>query len=736
MNDSASSSSLSELIQNHMKSVHDIAQNGFNQNSISECFRNQVDDILSKNEEIISLTTKIKLMEESNKLQVAEFAFRSQQYEDEINALKQKENELIESLTKTKNQTPEMHKYDVQVMLEQKDGQISQINEKYNKWKNKYHTLSKENEQIKVTTNELQESNKTLIEKIATQTEEIEKIKQSSQISSSGIPERHTADADIQQMNSLSSQIQVLKGQLEQSKSESQSIIDDLNSKIDKLNEENQKLISKIENANKKIIKQQVRIGQLSDENKSYSSSMEITNHMEQENQHLKAKINQYRKQRKDYEDHIKQLNSTLQRVELERDGISDILGVEADELDSHWENITSKIEQLVDESSKINELKNQNDKLQKRLNNALDESRKQLTNSQNAGKEGILSNLQTKLKDAKSELELYKMKMEKYQMRLILGNTIENMNHNLLNYINDLYYSLTGTKENTLRPIILSVILTKRFLKLHKIKSVLDPAALQVFGEFSSTPLATKIDSIRKSFTSLTQEMLVLKQTLLEANDTLKATIEERDIAQLTLKSNSDEIKLTRKKIDFLKNRMFELQDELSSLVSPEIYNNIVDRLNTIEKQNSSLSQRIKELEEEIDKRTELERTMNEKVEQLQIRADQNNEIAHQARVQYATKEEEVESLKSLLREKTKEILSLERLVHSQEQKESSTTATYTYLAVENQELKKSSVSKEVISNNSNSESTSDSSPEDIGSLKDLKKAIKVEINPAFLGK
>ena len=736
MNDSASSSSLSELIQNHMKSVHDIAQNGFNQNSISECFRNQVDDILSKNEEIISLTTKIKLMEESNKLQVAEFAFRSQQYEDELNALKQKENELIESLTKTKTQTPEMHKYDVQVILEQKDGQISQINEKYNKWKNKYHTLSKENEQIKVTTNELQESNKTLIEKIATQTEEIEKLKQSSQISSSGIPERHTADADIQQMNSLSSQIQVLKGQLEQSKSESQSIIDDLNSKIDKLNEENQKLISKIENANKKIIKQQVRIGQLSDENKSYSSSMEITNHMEQENQHLKAKINQYRKQRKDYEDHIKQLNSTLQRVELERDGISDILGVEADELDSHWENITSKIEQLVDESSKINELKNQNDKLQKRLNNALDESRKQLTNSQNAGKEGILSNLQTKLKDAKSELELYKMKMEKYQMRLILGNTIENMNHNLLNYINDLYYSLTGTKENTLRPIILSVILTKRFLKLHKIKSVLDPAALQVFGEFSSTPLATKIDSIRKSFTSLTQEMLVLKQTLLEANDTLKATIEERDIAQLTLKSNSDEIKLTRKKIDFLKNRMFELQDELSSLVSPEIYNNIVDRLNTIEKQNSSLSQRIKELEEEIDKRTELERTMNEKVEQLQIRADQNNEIAHQARVQYATKEEEVESLKSLLREKTKEILSLERLVHSQEQKESSTTATYTYLAVENQELKKSSVSKEVISNNSNSESTSDSSPEDIGSLKDLKKAIKVEINPAFLGK
>ena len=736
MNDSASSSSLSELIQNHMKSVHEIAQNGFNQNSISECFRNQVDDILSKNEEIISLTTKIKLMEESNKLQVAEFAFRSQQYEDEINALKQKENELIESLTKTKTQTPEMHKYDVQVMLEQKDGQISQINEKYNKWKNKYHTLSKENEQIKVTTNELQESNKTLIEKIATQTEEIEKLKQSSQISSSGIPERHTADADIQQMNSLSSQIQVLKGQLEQSKSESQSIIDDLNSKIDKLNEENQKLISKIENANKKIIKQQVRIGQLSDENKSYSSSMEITNHMEQENQHLKAKINQYRKQRKDYEDHIKQLNSTLQRVELERDGISDILGVEADELDSHWENIASKIEQLVDESSKINELKNQNDKLQKRLNNALDESRKQLTNSQNAGKEGILSNLQTKLKDAKSELELYKMKMEKYQMRLILGNTIENMNHNLLNYINDLYYSLTGTKENTLRPIILSVILTKRFLKLHKIKSVLDPAALQVFGEFSSTPLATKIDSIRKSFTSLTQEMLVLKQTLLEANDTLKATIEERDIAQLTLKSNSDEIKLTRKKIDFLKNRMFELQDELSSLVSPEIYNNIVDRLNTIEKQNSSLSQRIKELEEEIDKRTELERTMNEKVEQLQIRADQNNEIAHQARVQYATKEEEVESLKSLLREKTKEILSLERLVHSQEQKESSTTATYTYLAVENQELKKSSVSKEVISNNSNSESTSDSSPEDIGSLKDLKKAIKVEINPAFLGK
>ncbi|OHT09003.1 hypothetical protein TRFO_22243 [Tritrichomonas foetus] len=730
MSESGSVASLPDLISDHLRLTRSITDKGFNQSSLHEVFRNQVDEILHSKEEIISLKAQLKMSQESIKLQEAEYAFQRKQYEDDIENLKKKEHDLIDTLTKFQNDVVQTHKYDVQVMLSQKEDEISKISNKYKKWKEKYHSLSSEFEKIKSTTDELQSTNKSLSEKLSNQTEEIEKLRQSSQISSSGIPEKHTADVDSSQIDSLSSQINSLKDRLTQSKTQSQNVIEDLNNQISKLTEENKVLKGQIESASAKIIKQQVRIGRLSDENKSISSSFaEYSNHIEQENQQLRAKAKQYRKQRTMCEDHLKQMQGIIQHVELERDAISDLLGIEADELNENWSKMTSKIEQLIHDASSINELRTQNDKLQKRLNVALEEARKPQSKTHIAGKDGYLATLQTNLKAARIELEQKNSILEKYKMRLAFNHAIELMNHNILHQINDLYHSLSSNSGVSMRPVILVVILAKRFFKVTKIEGQNDPTALQAFGEMSAVPLALKMETIRKSFTSLTQELMVLKQSFVECNETLQNAIEERDIAQLTLRSNSDEIKLTRKKMKYLKNRMQELQDELSSLVSPEMYNSVLSRLNLVEKHNTSLNDKIKELENELDQRTELEKKMNERVEQLQIKADQNSENAHQTRAQYAAKEEEIETLKSLLRDKTKEILSLERLVRRQEEKESTTSATFTCLTVENQELKK--IHTNALNGSDISEST-----EDTDGMNDLKKAIKVEINPAFLGK
>lgn len=749
MSDAHSTSSLPNLLTSHLNSLHSISQEGFDQSSLNECFRSQVSELLSSKEEIISLKSQLKMSQEANQLRDAEFAFQRKQYEDEIESLKKKEQELIETVAKFQKDVIQTHKYDVQVMLNQKDDQISQITNKYQKWKNKYHSMSSEFEKMKEISSNLENSNQELNNKLSAQTEEIEKLKQASLLSTSSIPEKQTVDKNNQdQFTSLSVQIQKLEEQLTQSKNESQSIQDELNAQIASLENEKASLEKRLEKASAKVIKQQVKINNLSDENKSISSStMEFSNQMEKENQQLRSKAKTYRKQKQAYEEQLQQMQSMMQHVELERDSIADILGIEPDDISQHWEKMTKKVEQLTNDVSSVNELKSQNEKLQKRLNAALEDSRKpsSASKTQFKNQDSYISSLQTNLKAARNEIQAKNKILARNAIIFALNQAIERMNHDILGHINNLFFSLTGEINISLRPIILAIIMINRFARLNKIESESDPTALQVFGEISSFPLRTKIDIIRNKFTSLTQELLLLKQSVKENNVLMENLIEERDVAQITLRSNSDEMDINRKKMKYLKKRMLELQTELSSLVSPEIYNDVCSSLEIVERKNKDLEEKVKELELEIDKRTELERTMNERVEKYQISADQSSKIAHQTRAQYAAKEEEIERLKLMLKDKTKEILALERLVHLQEEKESNSKATYNCLAIENQELKRkseitiqSTTSKLTKNDSISSTSTlkSDLTSEEEANMTDLKKAIKIEINPAFLGK
>lgn len=739
-----SASSLPELLSNHLRTVRSISEDGSDHSSLQECFRNQVSELLNKNEEIISLKAQLKMEQDGNKLRDAEFAFRAKQYEEEIESLKKKEQELIDTVTKFQTDVVQSHKYDVDVMVNQKNDQIAQVQNKYDKWKNKYHSLSQEYSKMKESSSILQNDNKHLNDKISAQTEEIEKLKQASMLSASSIPEKQEIDPKtVEHINSLSRQIRTLEQQLTKSQVDSKSLQDDLYNQIVGLEDAKKDLEKKLEKATAKIVKQQAKINSLSDENKSISSvSADLTSQIEQENSQLKSKIKSYRQQKQQYEEEFQNMQKLLQHVELEKDSITDILGVESDDIAEHWTNISEKAEQLTNEISSISELQAENEKLRKRLNAALEDSRKPTSSKvQFSANEQYTLSLQSNLKSARAELDRKTELLGKYKTRNAFNHTIELMNHELLKRIDELYFALTGNNVISFRPLILLVIMAKRFLKFTRTQGIDDPSSLQSFGEYPSVSLKVKIDTMKQIFGKLTQETLVLKQTVRENNSMIQQLMDERDDAQLTLRSNSDEVTLNRKKMKFLKKRMVELQTELSSLVSPEIYNSVCEQLEINERKRDKLETKIKDLEEEIEKRTEIERSMNEKVEQYEINSEQSAEVARKSREQYAEKEAEIEHLKLILKDKTKEILALERLVYRQEEKESSNKATFSCLAIENQELLKKnahlfpaqvespSTSKIITENNEIDEN------QDNTNIQDFKKAIKTEINPAFLG-
>jgi chromosome segregation ATPase len=101
-----------------------------------------------------------------------------------------------------------------------------------------------------------------------------------------------------------------------------------------------------------------------------------------------------------------------------------------------------------------------------------------------------------------------------------------------------------------------------------------------------------------------------------------------------------------------------------------------------------AQLESKIHDFEKEITSRTVLERHLRCETEKLQLAEEQQTTIIDELRTEVSKREQELEELAALLREKTKEILTLERLVHHHEEQQTSTQVSITRLTYENKEL------------------------------------------------
>jgi hypothetical protein len=129
-----------------------------------------------------------------------------------------------------------------------------------------------------------------------------------------------------------------------------------------------------------------------------------------------------------------------------------------------------------------------------------------------------------------------------------------------------------------SLRPIVLLVVFLQRLTSARPME--LNLWSIELFSGHPTTSSEIRMNDIREKFAELSHDLVIAKQAILDMTTNLQAVVEKRDIAQLTLISNSDEVEINRKKMAIVKARMNELQSELSSLVSPDSYDLICERL------------------------------------------------------------------------------------------------------------------------------------------------------------
>jgi DNA repair exonuclease SbcCD ATPase subunit len=620
------------------------------------------------------LESQLKIAKESGGLQEAEFAFQKSEYQAEIDHLQNREKELLQEIARL--QTEKVTSQNVNVDVQVGHGKPDPVDAERSiiELRNEMEALVKENLALKAEC----ESTKKRLQ--ATDTDSARKTEDLAQI---------TDDFQRQRTEFLK--------QLSEAKGTIKALRHDLKTATNAHATDKADYEAKLGHAQNKIEKQKAKLSELHGDHASLASaSEEAASHLKllesrfaesrSQSKLLRKELRATQERLRAAEEFLAQQKEILAMAELAHENLSDLLGIELDDNDSKWDQITEKVAALVSENETLHELQFEKDKLQKRLAAALEDRRVKLESQSGSEAGNGKSRRVSELDQIRKELEQKTKLIAGLAFRRKITQLLDKFMVSISREIFDLHSSVCGFNSAPFRPIVLAIVFVMRIRSSRPVDTSF--RSLDLFAGRSIHSPSLRLKAVREKFTALTQQLLTAKQNVVELTANMANVIEERDIAQLTLRSNSHEVKIYRKKIALTKQRMNELQTELASLVSPEIYNEVTQALDQTKEKVIELEGKIDALQHEIETRNVLERNLRADNEQLEATTENHEEAIQEMRNQLTSRAEEVEELKALIREKTREILALERLVARQKETESSTVLTVNSLAVENHEL------------------------------------------------
>jgi predicted RNase H-like nuclease (RuvC/YqgF family) len=120
-------------------------------------------------------------------------------------------------------------------------------------------------------------------------------------------------------------------------------------------------------------------------------------------------------------------------------------------------------------------------------------------------------------------------------------------------------------------------------------------------------------------------------------------------------------------------------LQQELATLVSPEQYRAMEERVQVLEARNNRFAAEQVKLEHEIEERTKIARRLKKKVDRFEVGESVWRDEEARSREANDAKDAQIEKLQRMLRERTRDVLALERVF--EKQREAATAAALTPL-------------------------------------------------------
>lgn len=710
-------------VQNSLKNTQSIKKQAYDRSTIIDCMEQKIKDLQEAKERIIYLETQLKMAKENFDLQKAEFSFQRSELEAEIETLKSIDQQNKIALSRHASQLQANCSVDIQ--LEKEKAQA--IQQKYLKWKKRARDLQSEkknlksvlkqydneNSKLKGENIELQGhidlQNKTLDEErlasysLSSETENYSRKLQKAENKISKLMENNRYL--VGQIQNLTSENQTLKDQIPSLKNELKSLkkqykeeIESSQQRFKAISAEKAEIESQLMQTKIDLTKRNMEIEDISQEKIDIDSSnteftTKITD-LDKENQKLKlnnqslqAKINRHQETIEQY----KSIQPSLINCETEMTTLCDIIGIDPESVDKPWQNLQNSIKELVSIRNSYQKIKEQNSILQKRV------SRLQLENKQESQvkplttnspeKDEYYENITKSMNQIKKENDILNSKVDFYRNKCTISENIVQMHNKLVNQIVDLHSAMFDSDNQSLRPLILCIIFAQRFIKIKSfLKSANDAQSLHVFQPRVQVGAEGKLSDISEKVASLSQDLVSAKTKISEFTIKHQQVSEVKENSEFELRNAKDQLALTTKKLEYLKNRLYELQEDMSVLISPEVYQETCNKITDIEAENNQLKKTIRDHGKEIHKHEIFEKSLQDQIEKIKVEKKQLRSNMKEMKAQFEEKERDFEAMKMMIREKNKELLSLERTVTRHTNQKKTDTASINALAAENQ--------------------------------------------------
>lgn len=696
--------STSDLIQERLDNLQEITLKNSDHSSIFEKLQEKTKELIQVKEKAIELNTQLRIAHQTIELQNAEFSVQRNEYEETIIKLQRNESELRGRLHQLQDDIEKnAYTYEVQVKIEDYQKKLDGTNNKYMKWKERCKDLRKQIKDIKDRSDTNNNDNKNRVD--PAQEEMSLKVTQI----------KEQLDIRSRDYVALSEQLSNTKDLLEASQKE-RTEMTELLKEFNRKNDENEREFKLRSEA------MQFKINELHEQNvllkQENDALIRKNKKMSLKNDNLEDVVKQIKSANQEF--HIKDLHARLEEakeenvkvrnrvqdlknalmeskkiidnVEVQKNTLCLILGVQEDPVGKTWKHLKSKCEELAESIRVINGLQAQNNKMKTRLDALIEEAknskaferRVNLLESEHVKSKALETQNQKLIEDNEQKRAI----IARYRMRRSFSRMIEDQCLQIGKNINDLYSSISRIPSTYLKSIVLCIIFAKRFFKLPTLDCPTDIGALHVFASISTLTVDQKIGDIRKRFTELTNELLEAKQTTVDYAEKLVVSNRELDELKSKITQSSKDYDDNKKRTEEINARLTNLQQELSSLVPKEDYIDILEKNRELVRVNDDISERIQKISSEYEEKVESEHAQKQLRESLEAKIVQKEGLITQYVNNMESKDKHISELNSLLREKTKEILALERIVQKYRDNESKVSVAYTRLAVENQNL------------------------------------------------
>lgn len=610
--------------------VQQLITNNISESTIVNSYQRRVEELFRLKEEISVLKSQLSITKDNNKLLEAEFAFRKDEYEQEINKLKQENEQLLNRVCNNSTKTDNLH--------------TNSVNE----------VECGDEEMYKKEIQRLQEENEKLLNII------------SSNNSVSG----ENTENEIKRLNGI---IEDLSNKLKLLSKDRTSEGDDasiLMLKINRRDEKIKKLVEIIKQKEEEIEALKNRdTSTLGNEDNSQTVIKKLYNKVKIANEKLK-KAEQIEVQNE-------KLSNTLSHFDTEREVLNDIFQVTDENPEKEWTNLRNKAKKVVEESKQLKILKKEYQKLNeevielKKLEMKYEDLTKRyetISSDNQKTREDYQKLLQKQVdyRSIENDWGRYQRYEKQQRIRMVAARVISSSQRQIIDLFNELYDSLSdpSVQKVSSRPLILCVVFLKRWCKIASLNNnmVYDEASLVSYAGSPSVSLDVKVRQIKEFILKLSEDLFTTKSDYAKSQEHISALkkliIQQQEASEESYERIQREREISTK----LKKRMKELQVELSSLVSQEKSTEIITRVAELEIENERLKNEYNNLQSAAEEYAITADELHQKA--VESDAARQNAVQELERIRKIVDKHEMETevLESRLRAKTRDMLALER--------------------------------------------------------------------------